>query len=91
MLHLAAGIGLGVDVGDLLELERPFEGDGKLTQRPRIEEVGAGEEPAARSSIAAAPARIRSILCGMRWSSWMNAELVVVAERAAGLAEGTGR
>ena len=35
VLHLAGGIALGVDVGDLLELERPFEGERKGLPRPR--------------------------------------------------------
>jgi hypothetical protein len=30
MLHLAGGVAFGVDVGDLLELEGTFEGDGAV-------------------------------------------------------------
>jgi len=40
VLELACRIGLGVDVGDLLELERAFEGDGELFAP--AEEQGAG-------------------------------------------------
>src|SRR2546425_7898322 len=44
MLHLAADVAFGVDVGDLLELERALEGDRKLEPAAEIEEVArAGE------------------------------------------------
>src|SRR2546428_13557982 len=53
MLHLAAGVALGVDVGDLLELERPFEGDRKLEPAAEIEEgTRAGELAGDRRNLA---------------------------------------
>ena len=39
VLHLAAGVALGVDVGDLLELERALEGDRVLDAATQVEEV----------------------------------------------------
>ena len=39
VLHLAGGVALGVDVGDLLELERAFEGDGVVDAAAEEEEV----------------------------------------------------
>src|SRR6266849_3222707 len=53
MLHLATGVALGVDVGDLLELERAFEGDRKLEPAPEIEDVTrAGELAGDRRNLA---------------------------------------
>ena len=42
MLHLAGGVALGVDVGDFLELERAFEGDGEVNAASEIEEIAGG-------------------------------------------------
>ncbi len=39
MLHLAGGVGLGVDVADLLELQGPLVGGGHLDVPPQEEEV----------------------------------------------------
>lgn len=39
VLHLAGGVAFGVDVGDLLELERAFEGDGVVDAAAEEEEV----------------------------------------------------
>jgi hypothetical protein len=39
MLEFAGGIGLGVDVGDLLELERPLHRDRVLLATPEKERV----------------------------------------------------
>ena len=39
VLEFAGGIALGVDVGDLLELERPFQGDGEVQAAADEEEV----------------------------------------------------
>ncbi len=39
MLHLACGISLGVDVGDLLELQGPFERDRIIHTAAEIEEI----------------------------------------------------
>ena len=39
VLHLAGGIALGVDIGDLLELERALEGDGVVDAAAQEEEV----------------------------------------------------
>ena len=39
MLHLARGIALGVDIGDFLELQRPFERQRKSAAAPEIEYV----------------------------------------------------
>jgi hypothetical protein len=45
VLHLAGGVAFGVDVGDLLELERAFEGDGEVDAAAEEEEVvGGGED-----------------------------------------------
>ena len=45
VLHLAGGVAFGVDVGDLLELERAFEGDGVVDAAAEEEEVvGGGED-----------------------------------------------
>ena len=40
VLHLAGGIGLGVDVADLLELEGPFVGRGRLEVATQEQKVG---------------------------------------------------
>ena len=45
VLHLAGGIALGVDVGDLLELERAFERDRIVDAAAQEQEVGAAVEP----------------------------------------------
>ena len=42
MLHLAGGVAFGVDVGDLLELEGAFEGDGVVDASAEEEEVVGG-------------------------------------------------
>ena len=39
-----AGIALGVDVADLLELERPFQRDGEIDAPAQVEEIGALEK-----------------------------------------------
>src|SRR5205823_12949699 len=39
VLHLAARVALGVDVGNLLELQRPLEGDRVLEAAPEVEEA----------------------------------------------------
>ena len=44
MLHLAGGVAFGVDVGDLLELEGAFEGDGVVDAAAEKEEVAGGGE-----------------------------------------------
>ena len=44
MLHFAGGIAFGVDVGNLLELERAFEGDGVVDAAAEIEEVAGVEK-----------------------------------------------
>ena len=44
MLHLAGGVAFGVDVGDLLELEGAFEGDGEVDAAAEVEEVAGGGE-----------------------------------------------
>jgi len=44
VLHLAGGVAFGVDVGDFLELERAFEGDGVVDAAAEEEEVAAGGE-----------------------------------------------
>lgn len=45
VLHLAGGVAFGVDVGDLLQLEGAFEGDGVVDAPAEEEEVvGAVEE-----------------------------------------------
>src|SRR5881397_3488639 len=46
VLHLAAGVALGVDVRDLLQLQRALEGDGVLDAAAEIEEVGGVAEMA---------------------------------------------
>ena len=44
VLHLAGGVAFGVDVGDLLELEGAFEGDGVVDAAAEEEEVAGGGE-----------------------------------------------
>ena len=44
VLHLSGGVALGVDVGDLLELERALEGDGVVDAAAEEEEVVGGGE-----------------------------------------------
>jgi hypothetical protein len=44
VLHLAGGVAFGVDVGDLLELERAFERDGVVDAAAEEEEVAGGGE-----------------------------------------------
>jgi hypothetical protein len=44
VLHLAGGVAFGVDVGDFLELERAFEGDGEVDAAAEVEEVAGGGE-----------------------------------------------
>ncbi len=39
MLHFGCGVTLGMDVGDFLELERTFQGDGEIELAPQEEEV----------------------------------------------------
>ena len=46
MLHLSGGVALGVDVADLLELERALEGDGVVDAAAQEEEVVGGVEDA---------------------------------------------
>ena len=41
VLHLAGRVALGVDVGDLLQLQRALERDRVLNAAPEVEEVGA--------------------------------------------------
>ena len=43
MLHLARRITFGVDVGNLLELERAFEGDGEVYAAAQEQEIGGPE------------------------------------------------
>ncbi len=40
VLHLCGRIALSVDVGDLLELERPFQRDGEIHAPSKIERIG---------------------------------------------------
>ena len=44
VLHLAGRVAFGVDVGDFLELEGSFEGDGVVDAAAEEEEVTAGGE-----------------------------------------------
>ena len=45
VLHLGGGVALGVDVGDLLELQRPFECRGVVVSAPQADEgAGIGED-----------------------------------------------
>ena len=39
VLHLRRRVTLGVDVGDLLELERALQGDGEVVAAPEVEEI----------------------------------------------------
>ena len=39
VLHFAGGVAFGVNVGDFLELERAFEGDGEMDAAAEVEEV----------------------------------------------------
>ena len=44
VLHFAGGVALGVDVGDFLQLERAFEGDGVMDAAAEEEEIVRGVE-----------------------------------------------
>ena len=44
MLHFAGGIAFGVNVGDFLELQRAFEGDGVMDAAREIEKIGVAEK-----------------------------------------------
>ncbi len=44
MLHLTGRIALGVDVGDLLELERALEGDGEVDAASQEQKIGGAKE-----------------------------------------------
>ena len=39
VLHLSGGVALGVDVGNLLQFERPFQCDGVIDAPPQVEEM----------------------------------------------------
>ena len=39
MLHLGGGVALGVDIADLLELQRPFQGHRELVLPAQVEEI----------------------------------------------------
>ena len=39
MLHFAGRVAFGVDVGNFLELERAFEGDGEMDAAAEVEKV----------------------------------------------------
>ena len=41
VLHLARRVAFGMDVGDLFELQRAFEGDRVVDAAPEVEEVAA--------------------------------------------------
>ena len=44
MLHLPSGIAFGVDVGNLLELQRALQGDRIVNSAPQVEEVTVTEK-----------------------------------------------
>ena len=46
VLHFAGRVAFGVDVGDLLQLQRAFERDGVVDAAAQVEEVGRAVEPA---------------------------------------------
>ena len=71
MLHLAGGVAFGVDVGDLLELERAFEGDGIVDAAAEEEEVVGGGEGAGEflALVGDVSERMASSLAGMLESS----------------------
>ena len=71
MLHFAGGIAFGVDVGDLLELERAFEGDGEMDAAAEVEEIARSGEALGELLALGELDRCRtsSILPGMRLSS----------------------
>ena len=59
VLHLPRRVALGVDVGDLLELEGALEGDRVVDAAAQEEEVlGLGEEPRQLLDAAAGPQRV---------------------------------
>ena len=72
VLHLAGRIALGVDVGDLLELERAFERDRIVDAAAEEQEVGAVVEPLRDLARSRADALIAcSMICGSCSSSSM--------------------
>ena len=44
VLHFAGGIAFGVDVGNFLEFEGAFEGDGIMNAAAEIEKIGVAEK-----------------------------------------------
>ena len=68
VLHFAGRVALGVNVGDFLELERAFEGDGEMDAAAEVEEVARGGEtrrPAARTALSGSAAPLQSLReCG---------------------------
>ena len=51
VLHLAGRIAFGVDVGDLLQLERAFERDGEMHAAAEEEEIGGAVQLAAQGFV----------------------------------------
>ena len=89
VLHLASGVAFGVDVGDLLELEGAFEGDGVVDAAAEEEEVMSAVWKR-RARVWQWPSIQRSIsssLAGILLSSVTRVEGLVVGDGAADLGD----
>ena len=90
VLHLAGGVGVGRDVGDLLQLQRALEADrrgrcgGRGRGRSPSSPVARRRSPRSRGSTCASSS---SIWCGMRLSSATSSRAPLGVERAAQLGE----
>jgi hypothetical protein len=69
VLELAGGVGFGVDVGDFLELEGAFQGDGVVLPRPRKSAWCLPAKRWAQRSISGSSSSTLATATG-RWRSW---------------------
>ena len=88
VLHFAGGIAFGVDVGDLLQLERAFERDREMNAAAEEQEVGGAEQFARQLFVDADRADSTvSSLPGMRSSSCTRQRDALSSRHAVGLAQ----
>ena len=91
VLELARRIALGVDVGDFLELQRPFERDRIIDPAPEIENVArACATSRATSAMCFSVFRISFMCRGTSISAPISSALLLRAEMAPGLGGGDG-
>ena len=88
VLHFAGGIAFGVDVGDLLQLERAFERDGEMHAAAEEQEVGGAVQLACRAlRTCASWESTVSSLPGRRTQFLHEAARLLFVEVAVGLAQ----